>query len=441
LLGFRLVPDDGAPDEVIHPRKQWAFIVAAAVLTLPSALMRLGVFGHVHNAPPVDTLLYGVAILGAAFLLSWGAEVAQMDISQGLAIAFLALVAVLPEYAVDLVFSWKAGVQDRTGMALCGQANGAPSSCRQLAIANMTGSNRLLIGVGWAAVVLVWFWRSRNKGVELPESRRTDLGFLFIATLWAMKIVILGHIDLFDSVVFAVMFVFYILHAAKEEPEEPDLVGPPVAIATLSVTARRAVTIGMFVFSAIMILASAEPFAEGLVATGERFGIDKFLLVQWLAPLASEAPEMIIAILFVLRAKPEKGLGTLVSSKVNQWTLLVGTVPLVYAIAHRSVSPMALDPQQVEEVLLTAAQSLFAVSVLANMTLSRFEASGLLVLFLAQLGFVNRTVRYGFAFAYLLFFILLIVKEQENRRGLIHAIRHAFTKPGGSHGRARNGPD
>jgi cation:H+ antiporter len=201
------------------------------------------------------------------------------------------------------------------------------------------------------------------------------------------------------------------------------------------------VTIGMFVFAAILILASAEPFAEGLVATGERFGIDKFLLVQWLAPLASEAPEMIIAILFVLRAKPAKGLGTLVSSKVNQWTLLVGTLPVVYAIAHRSAGPMVLDSQQVEEVLLTAAQSLFAVSVLANMTLSRLEASGLLVLFLAQLGFTSTTIRYGFAFAYLFFFLLLIVKEPENRRGLVHAIRHTFMKPGGSHLRARSGSD
>jgi len=424
------------PDELAHTRKQWAFIAGAAALTLPSALMRFGLFGHVHNAPPLETLLFGVAILGAAFLLSWGAEVAQLDISQGLAIAFLALIAVLPEYAVDLVFSWKAGVQDRTRLVSCGN-----EPCRHLAIANMTGSNRLLIGLGWAAVVLVWFWRSKNKGVTLPGSRRTDLGFLFVATVWAMKIVILGHIDLIDSAVFAVMFVLYIIHAAKEEAEEPELVGPPLAIAALSVTARRTVTIGMFVFAAAMILASAEPFAEGLVATGARFHINEFLLVQWLAPLASEAPEMIIAILFVLRAKPEKGLGTLVSSKVNQWTLLVGTVPLVYAIAHRSIAPMVMDARQVEEILLTAAQSLFAVSVLANMTLSRLEASGLLVLFLAQFGFKGTTTRYGFALVYLLLFLLLVLKERANREGLLHAIRHTFMKPGGSHQRARSESD
>jgi cation:H+ antiporter len=428
---WRPVPDDRAPDELVHLRKQWTLLAGAALLTLPSALMRLHVFGTVHKAPPLETLLFGLAILGAAFLVSWAAEVAQLDISKGLAIAFLALIAVLPEYAVDLVFSWKAGIEDRTGIATC-----VPTHCRALATANMTGANRLLIGVGWAAVVLIWFARSENKGVTLPGSRRTDLGFLLVATIWAMKIVILNHIDLIDTVVFGAMFVVYILHAAREEQEEPDLVGPPLVIASLPVRQRRLATLGIFIFAAVMILVSAEPFAEGLVATGERFHISQFLLVQWLAPLASEAPEMIIAILFVLRAKPEQGLGTLVSSKVNQWTLLVGTLPAVYAIAHRSIAPMAMDPRQVEEVLLTAAQSLFAVSVLANMTISRAEASGLLVLFLAQFGFESQTVRYGFAFAYLALFLILIAKEGENRRGLLHAMRHTFMRPGGSHRRS-----
>ena len=106
----------------------------------------------------------------------------------------------------------------------------------------MTGANRLLIGVGWAAVVLLWYYRSKQKGVTLPGSRRTDLGFLFIATLWAMKLVILKHIDLFDTAVFGAMFVVYILHAAREEHEEPELVGPPLALAALPTRLRRIVT-------------------------------------------------------------------------------------------------------------------------------------------------------------------------------------------------------
>jgi cation:H+ antiporter len=50
-----------------------------------------------------------MAVVGAAFMLSWAAELAALDISAALAISVLALVAVLPEYAVDFVFAWRGG--------------------------------------------------------------------------------------------------------------------------------------------------------------------------------------------------------------------------------------------------------------------------------------------------------------------------------------------
>ena len=75
------------------------YLGAASYLGLP----------HPTLAPPLAALVYGLAIVGAAFVLSWAAEAAQVDISAGLALAVLALLAVLPEYAVDFVFSWEAG--------------------------------------------------------------------------------------------------------------------------------------------------------------------------------------------------------------------------------------------------------------------------------------------------------------------------------------------
>jgi cation:H+ antiporter len=133
-----------------------------------------------------------------------------------------------------------------------------------------------------------------------------------------------------------------------------------------------------------VILACAEPFAESLVSTGEELGIDEFLLVQWLAPLASEAPELLVAGLFAWRLNTNAALGALVSSKVNQWTLLVGTLPIVYAISSGTLHGLPLDTLQREELFLTAAQSAFAVAVLANRSLSVREACALLGLFAAQ---------------------------------------------------------
>src|ERR1044071_1072628 len=72
-----------------------------------------------HLSHGVEALLFGLAIVGAAFILSWAAEVAQLDIAAGLALALLALIAVLPEYAVDFVFTWKGGQSVRLYGAAC----------------------------------------------------------------------------------------------------------------------------------------------------------------------------------------------------------------------------------------------------------------------------------------------------------------------------------
>src|SRR5207249_6418497 len=143
---------------------------------------------------------------------------------------------------------------------------------------------------------------------------------------------------------------------SKAPAEEPDLVGPAALIGTFTTAGRRAAVVALFVVSALVILACAEPFAESLVDTGRRFGINEFLLVQWLAPLASEAPELLVAGLYAYRLNTNAGLGTLVSSKVNQWTLLIGTLPVTFAIAAALSHGLPIDHVERQELLLTAAQ-------------------------------------------------------------------------------------
>jgi cation:H+ antiporter len=143
-------------------------------------------------------------------------------------------------------------------------------------------------------------------------------------------------------------------------------------------------TLGLFVVAGGTIMLAAEPFAEGLLESGRHFGIEEFVLVQWLAPLASEAPELLIAGLYAWRLNTNAGLGTLVSSKVNQWTLLVGTLPIVFSIAAGGLHGLPIAPQQREELFLTAAQSFFALAILSNLSMSIREAWLLFGLFWAQ---------------------------------------------------------
>jgi len=160
--------------------------------------------------------------------------------------------------------------------------------------------------------------------------------------------------------------------------------------------------------------------------------VEEFLLVQWLAPLASESPEFIVAILFTLRGNPGASMGTLISSKVNQWTLLVGMLPLAYSASAGRIGAMVLDGRQVEEILLTAAQSLFALAILANFTFSILEASLLFILFATQLFFTAPEVRYGYSAAYFFLTFGLLAVSRTSRLaffGLLPRIKKSHADP------------
>lgn len=356
---------------------------------------------------PLRALLYGIAIVGAAFLLSWAAEVVQLDVSQGLALALLALIAILPEYVVDASFAWLAAEDP----AYAGYA-----------IANMTGANRLLIGTAWPMVILVTFLRYRRRWVDLEEGHGLELVVLLAATLYAFWLPFKAELSLFDMAVLVAMFGFYMWRIASLPAQTPHLVGPAQLVGRLPTTRRRIVTSLLTAAAAAAILLVAKPFAQALVRTGVTLGIDEFLLVQWLAPLASEAPEFVVVALFAWRGLSTPALGTLVSSKVNQWTLLVAMLPLVYSVALGRPAALPLDERQQQEVLLTAAQSLFAVSLLLDLRLSLVGAGLLFFLFLVQMFFPD--TRVTVTFVYLLLTAANVVIGRRRLLAAFGALRH-----------------
>ena len=378
----------------IHPGRQRIALAAVALLTVPAFLVR---YGGLDASHALEALLFGLAIVGAAFAISWAAETAQLDISAGLAIAILALIAVLPEYAVDFVFTAQGGnsyQQDPSCPSPLGPGRESPCD---LALANMTGANRLLIGIGWSMVFIAWYRLRRTRalpkgqpweGIELTRDHSIELGFLWVATLYSLTLPLKASITLIDSLILVSLFAGYTWRVSRAPAEEPHLVGPARYLGSFPVFTRRAWVIGLFLASGTVILLFAEPFAHSLQEAGKQLGISEFLLVQWLAPLASESPELLVAGLFAWRLNTNAGLGTLVSSKVNQWTLLVGTLPIVFAISSASLHGLPISAVQREELFLTAAQSFFAVAILSNLAVSSPEAGYLFGLFWAQ--FIGR---------------------------------------------------
>jgi cation:H+ antiporter len=376
-------------EQHVHPARQQMLLALAVLATAPGIAVRVA---EPHIPHPLEALVFGLSIVGAAFILSWAAEAAQLDISAGLAVALLALIAVLPEYAVDFVFANKAGHAVAEYGSSCAPPGSDVASPCSLALANMTGANRLLIGVGWSMVVFIAWWRSRTRGVAIHEvvlerANSVEIAYLTVACVYSLSLPLKDEVTLIDAGILIAIFVAYSIRVSRAPAEEPHLVGPAAYVGGFTTTRRRVAVVAMLVFAAAVILLTAEHFAEALVESGKSLGVSEFLLVQWLAPLASEAPELLVAGLYAWRLKSALGLSTLVSSKVNQWTLLVGSLPIVFAFASGSfdlTSGLPIDSEQRGELLLTAAQSVFAVAILAGLSLSTREAMWLFGLFWAQ---------------------------------------------------------
>ncbi|MFI5889991.1 sodium:proton exchanger [Actinoplanes sp. NPDC051513] len=412
-------------------RRRWPLPLAAAA-GAPGAYAGLADYTGLptFELPPfLAAGLFGAAIVGAAFLLSWAAEAAEVDVSAGVALAFLAFLAVLPEYAVDFVFTVRAGQTN------CAPANGE-NPC-ELALANMTGANRVLVGIGWPLVVLVAAFVARRKPakardepsipapghVKLDRPMSIEVVFLAAATLYSLTLPLRTSLTLVDAAVLLAIFGLYAWRLTKAPVEEPDLDGTAAWIAEHDRRVRRLWLAGLFLAAAAVIVLTAEHFADAVVHSGEQLNIDRFLLVQWAAPVASEAPELIVACLYAWRLRASHALGTLLSSKVNQWTLLVGTIPIVFAVSSASLHGLPLSEHQRYELLLTAAQSLFAVSLLANLRLSLWGAAALLTLFAVQFATsillsdaANRVVILALSGVYLLSAMALLMAQQRQAR-------------------------
>ncbi len=365
-------------------------------------------FGH-DLSPGTQATLSGLAIVGSAFMLSWATELAEDYVPPSFALIVLALVSVLPEYAVDMHITWQAGHDP---------------SYKALAVANMTGANRVLIGVGWSMLVFALFAQTRQKTLEVSPHQRLELGFLLLATIYSLVIPIKGTLSIIDTIVLVAIFGLYVARALKSEHEEHPLVGPALMLhKRLPPRGRVTVILFFLVYACGAIWFSAEPFADGLVELGREWEIDEFILIQLVAPLASESPEFIVAILFVLRHRASTALGALVSSKVNQWTLLVGFIPVVYALSRGQLEPLELEARPAEELLLTSAQSLFAIAILADLRFRLIEATALLVLFIVPWFFPAEGSHYFFSALYFVLALGWGFRNDESRRGMARLLR------------------
>ncbi len=324
---------------------------------------------------PWSALWTTPSILAASLLLTWGAEAAQFFVAQGFALAMLAWMQTLPEFAVEGVLAWK----QQTALLL----------------ANLTGALRLLTGLAWPLIYLTASVVHRRRTgkplgkIKLDAHHSVEVIGLFFPLLYALFIWWKGSLHLFDAIPLVIMYALYLALLTKLPPEEQEGIDQLDAIPRAIVKAPRrwrvAAIFGCFVVGGALIYLAAEPFLGSLIAVAAAVGLPSFLVIQWLAPIISEFPELLST--FYFARQPENAgvaLMNIASSNINQWTLLVAMLPTVYSLSLGTPAGFSFDAAQKTELLLTVGQSFVSMLFLLNMYFSWLEAIAMFILFAVQ---------------------------------------------------------
>ena len=353
--------------------------------------------GAVEEAPNVWSALWTFpSILLSAFVIAWGAEAAQFLISQGLALAILAWLQTLPEFAVEAVIAWQAG-KDPTKT--------------HLAIANFTGSLRLLVGLGWPMIYFVaaafgWKRNRRFINIDLDEEHAVEVFGLLLPILYFLFIWWKGTLSLWDAFPLTAFYALYLFILwkipAQEETEEAleDLGTVPRKVLQLQPRMRNAAIWALFIAGGVILFFSAHPFLNSMLAIAASLNVSTFVFVQWVAPFLSEFPEKLSAFYWARKVSTANvALMNMVSSNINQWSILSAMIPILFVISAGTIRPLQFDAMQRQEILLTILQSFLGFLLLLNLELRFHEALLLFTLWLIQ--FVVPSSRHTMIYVYL----------------------------------------
>jgi len=349
-------------------------IVVGAALALAAAAVA-------SEGSWVDFLWSAPLIVGSAFLIAWGAEALQFMVSQGLALALLAWLQTLPEFAVEADIAWGAGKGKNPVSEMT---------------ANFTGSIRLLMGFGMPMVYFIRAWmqrknKSAEKAISLDPFHSVEIVSLFPPTIYFFFIVYRGRLDLLDSVVLLGFYAMYMWLLLKMPPEKEDESVEELPLVSRLVLKRgkvgRVFGVGaIFLGGGLILYLCVHPFLDSLRALSLIAGIQGYFFIQWIAPFMSEFPEKVSAFGWAAQeGKAKMGLMNFLSSNINQMTMLVAMIPIVYCLSMgKWNAPIFFNEDQREEVLLTASQAALCMVLLFNMKFEWWEAVGMFVLWIVQ---------------------------------------------------------
>ena len=351
---------------------------------------------------PAEMVGLGIGLIAASFMLAWAADAGESVFSGGFVLAAIALVTVLPEFIIEVRFAYIQSAE--------------------LVTANLTGATRLLL-TGAIALPLVVAYLARSRGqtaqpLQLAANRRLELGILLVTSLFAIHIAVRGSLTIFDGVILIALYILYARRVKGTPDEEPAVVGVAAGLLSLPPAHRRLWITALIVLAAAVVITIANPFADALLQTGTALGLDPYLLIQSVVPVATEAPEFVVVAVLVLNHRPAQGLALFLAASVSQWTLGMGALPLAFAAGGGGVS-MPLAGREQLEVSFTIAVTLFVVAALATLRPERVDAYLIVSIFVVQLIYPSPFIRFAATFVLLVFAIDLLIARRHFVRPLL----------------------
>src|SRR5260370_27423462 len=151
----------------------------------------------IPETSPATILWAAPAILIAAMVIAWATESAQFFIAQGFALAILAWMQTLPEFAMEAVFAWHRQIP--------------------FLFASLTGALRLLTGLGWPMIYCAAAivdrrkeWTPLNR-IVLEGQHSVQVVGLLLPLLYISFVFWKASLDVIDAVVLTALYFGFLL--------------------------------------------------------------------------------------------------------------------------------------------------------------------------------------------------------------------------------------
>lgn len=368
----------------------------------------------------IKGILISLIIIFAAVLIGYGADMLEMVLPGGVAIAIVALLQISPEFFVEWATVKRAALEPLFmtkidilyyPFMLYRVVPFEPSFTHN-AMANLYGANKLLVGFGPPLVFFVYYFFSHTRKenyIEFHKIKSYSIFVMLFAILYNFIMYLKNSLMWYDSIFLIIIYIISVVYIGKmeikyekthssETADKENEENESFFMRFLKRISKNkagiviafnvyAIAFAFLVFGGGLLVHYSETFLEVLLEASVLAGIPTFFFIGYVAPFMSEFPEKLVAIGFAMKGEEDTAMINFLSSILSQLTLLTAMVPLVYSFYRGELTGIVFDHVQSQELLLVVAMVLFSLMMFFDLKFTIRETIMALGLFLWQFMF------------------------------------------------------